>query len=52
MMDKNVFAIGFGFPVVPEGVARIRMQISDALEYTDLDFAAKVIKDAVNKVRG
>jgi glycine C-acetyltransferase len=52
MMDKNVFAIGFGFPVVPEGVARIRMQISDALEYKDLDFAATVIRDAVNEVRG
>jgi glycine C-acetyltransferase len=51
MMDKGVFAIGFGFPVVPEGVARIRMQISDALEYKDLDFAAKVIKEAVNEIR-
>lgn len=52
MMDKGVFAIGFGFPVVPEGAARIRLQISDALEYADLDFAAGVIKDAVNAVKG
>lgn len=51
MMDKGVFAIGFGFPVVPEGVARIRLQISDALEYADLDFAAGIIKDAVMNVK-
>jgi glycine C-acetyltransferase len=51
MMDKGVFAIGFGFPVVPEGKARIRMQISDALEYTDLDFAISVIKDVMNELK-
>jgi len=50
MMDRGVFAIGFGFPVVPEGVARIRLQISDALEYADLDFAAGIIKESVEKV--
>ncbi|MCL2703766.1 MAG: aminotransferase class I/II-fold pyridoxal phosphate-dependent enzyme [Defluviitaleaceae bacterium] len=50
MMDKGVFAIGFGFPVVAEGAARIRLQISDALEYADLDFAAGVIKEAVSSV--
>ena len=51
MLDKGVFAIGFGFPVVPEGKARIRLQISDALGYNDLDFAVGIIKDAVNTVR-
>ena len=50
MMDKGVFAIGFGFPVVPEGAARIRLQISDALEYKDLDFAVGIIKEAVRFV--
>ena len=51
MLDKGVFAIGFGFPVVAEGMARIRLQISDALEYADLDFATGVIRGAVNEVR-
>ena len=51
MLDRGVFAIGFGFPVVPEGKARIRLQISDALDYADLDFAAKIIKDAVREVK-
>ena len=51
MMEKGVFAIGFGFPVVPEGKARIRLQISDALEYADIDNAVKVISDAVKSVK-
>ena len=46
MMKDGVFTIGFGFPVVPEGTARIRLQISDALNYEDLDKALTVIKNA------
>jgi glycine C-acetyltransferase len=46
MMQDGVFAIGFGFPVVPEGTARIRLQISDALSYEDLDRALEVIQKA------
>ncbi|MCL1993247.1 MAG: glycine C-acetyltransferase [Spirochaetes bacterium] len=48
MMKEGVFTIGFGFPVVPEGAARIRLQISDALSYEDLDKALAVIKNAVS----
>ena len=46
MMKDGVFTIGFGFPVVPEGSARVRLQISDALSYGDLDKALDVIKKA------
>ena len=46
MMKDGVFAIGFGFPVVPEGTARVRLQISDALGYEDLDRALAVISKA------
>lgn len=46
MLDKGVYAIGFGYPVVPEGTARIRIQVSDALTYEDIDYAVKVIKEA------
>jgi len=44
MLKDGVFTIGFGFPVVPEGTARIRLQISDALEFEDLDKALAVIR--------
>jgi glycine C-acetyltransferase len=46
MMKDGVFTIGFGFPVVPEGSARVRLQISDALSYEELDRALKVIEKA------
>ena len=32
LLDEGVFVTGFGFPVVPEGTARIRVQMSAALE--------------------
>ena len=32
LLDMGCFAIGFGYPVVPEGAARIRVQISAAHE--------------------
>ena len=34
-----MFVTGFGYPVVPEGTARIRVQISAAHERDHLDFA-------------
>lgn len=43
MLKQGVYAIGFGFPVVPEGEARIRLQVSDALSYEDIDYAVKVL---------
>ena len=39
LLHEGVFVTGFGFPVVPEGAARIRVQISSALERADLDAA-------------
>ncbi len=49
MLEKGVYAIGFGYPVVPEGTARIRIQVSDALTYEDLNYVVKVIKEAHEK---
>lgn len=37
LLDEGVFVIGFGFPVVPKGEARIRCQISAAHEREHLD---------------
>ncbi len=39
MLAEGVYVIGFSFPVVPKGQARIRVQISAAHEIADLDFA-------------
>jgi glycine C-acetyltransferase len=32
LLELGVFVIGFGYPVVPEGHARLRVQISAAHE--------------------
>ena len=39
LLDEGVFVTGFGFPVVPQGQARVRCQISAAHTRDDLDFA-------------
>jgi len=39
LLDKGVYVIGFSYPVVPKGAARIRTQISAAHSKEDLDFA-------------
>ena len=39
LLEEGVFVTGFGFPVVPEGTARIRVQMSAALTDEHLDRA-------------
>lgn len=39
MLEEGIYVIGFSFPVVPEGKARIRVQISAAHEREHLDGA-------------
>ena len=39
LLEHGVFVTGFGYPVVPEGAARIRVQMSAALEDEHLDRA-------------
>ena len=39
LLEKGVYVIGFSYPVVPKGAARIRTQISAAHNQQDLDFA-------------
>ena len=39
LLDEGVYAIGFFYPVVPKGQARIRVQISAAHSKEDLEFA-------------
>jgi glycine C-acetyltransferase len=44
LLDEGVFVTGFGFPVVPEGTARIRVQLSAALEPAHLDRALEAFE--------
>jgi glycine C-acetyltransferase len=39
LLEEGVFVTGFGFPVVPEGTARIRVQMSAALTQPQMDRA-------------
>ena len=39
LLARGVFVTGFGFPVVPEGTARIRTQLSAALTKDEMDRA-------------
>ena len=39
LLERGVFVTGFGYPVVPEGTARIRVQMSAALEPVHLERA-------------
>jgi glycine C-acetyltransferase len=41
LLDEGVFVTGFGFPVVPQGQARVRCQISSAHTRDDLEFAVR-----------
>ncbi|MBW3566324.1 MAG: glycine C-acetyltransferase [Acidobacteria bacterium] len=45
LLDQGVYVSGFGFPVVPQGQARLRCQISAAHEIEHLDRAVTAISD-------
>jgi glycine C-acetyltransferase len=44
LLEEGVFVTGFGYPVVPQGQARIRCQISAAHTREDLDFVLGAMK--------
>jgi len=48
LMEEGIFVIGFGYPVVPKGEARIRCQVSAAHEREHLDAAL----DAMRRIGG
>jgi glycine C-acetyltransferase len=45
-----VFVTGFGFPVVPQGQARVRCQISAAHTRADLDQALAAFKSVGSRL--
>ena len=49
MLEKGIYVIGFSFPVVPKGEARIRTQISAAHTREHLDRAIKAFAEVGKK---
>ena len=45
LLEKGVYVIGFSYPVVPKGAARIRTQMSAAHDKDDLDFVIEKIDE-------
>jgi len=43
LLERGIYVIGFSYPVVPKGAARIRTQISAAHNKDDLDFVIEKI---------
>ena len=50
LLDEGVFVTGFGFPVVPQGQARVRCQLSAAHSRDDLDEAIAAFKTVGTKL--
>ncbi len=44
LLELGVFVIGFGYPVVPEGHARLRVQISAGHETQHIDGLVAALK--------
>lgn len=51
LLNEGIYVIGFSFPVVPKGAARIRVQISAAHDFEQIDRAVEAFT-AVGKRRG
>ncbi|MEY2545220.1 MAG: glycine C-acetyltransferase [Verrucomicrobiota bacterium] len=51
MLEKGVYVIGFFYPVVPHGTARIRTQVSAAHSREDLQFAADAFAEVNEELK-
>jgi glycine C-acetyltransferase len=51
MLEKGVYVIGFFYPVVPHGTARVRTQVSAAHSREDLEFAVKAFAETNQELK-
>ncbi|HUQ20285.1 MAG TPA: glycine C-acetyltransferase [Gemmatimonadaceae bacterium] len=51
LLEEGVFVTGFGFPVVPQGQARVRCQLSAAHSREDLDEAIAAFRSVGRKLK-
>ena len=47
LLDRGVYVTGFGYPVVPEGTARVRIQVSAALTGEQIERAVGALAEVV-----
>jgi glycine C-acetyltransferase len=50
MLDKGIYVIGFSFPVVPKGKARIRTQVSAAHSREDLEYTVEKFSEVKSEM--
>jgi glycine C-acetyltransferase len=51
LLTLGIYVIGFFYPVVPQGMARIRTQVSAAHTKEDLDFAVQKFAEVREEYR-
>jgi len=51
LLAEGVFVTGFGYPIVPQGHARVRCQLSAAHTQDDLEFALRAFQKVGRKLR-
>ena len=51
MLEKGVYVIGFFYPVVPHGTARVRTQVSAAHSREDLEFAVTAFAETNEELK-
>ena len=51
MLEKGVYVIGFFYPVVPHGTARVRTQVSAAHSREDLEFAVNAFAEVSDELK-
>jgi 7-keto-8-aminopelargonate synthetase-like enzyme len=51
MLEKGVYVIGFFYPVVPQGTARVRKQVSAAHSREDLEFAVNAFAEVNEELK-
>ena len=51
MLEKGVYVIGFFYPVVPHGTARVRTQVSAAHSRKDLEFAVNAFAEVNEELK-
>jgi glycine C-acetyltransferase len=51
MLEKGVYVIGFFYPVVPHGTARVRTQVSAAHSREDLEFAVNAFAEVNQELK-